>query len=202
MKKISITIVLTRKLNKDGLMPIYLQFIKERKVNRISLNHFIHPEAWKDEDGQFVIEEGSFAPEDAVNLNLQLNNKLLFAKDILSKAQKDKEEISFRKFKTSFLKEKNQNFIRFCEAELERRDQLKKYSPETLRGNRSRLNKLRRFAPDLLFADIDVNFLEDFEIHMRTNLDNDVNTVYGSMKFIRTMLNAAKRRNLTNVYPF
>ena len=42
----------------------------------------------------------------------------------------------------------------------------------------------------------------DYESYMRNEKGNSTNTIFTAMKFLRTMVNAARNQGWTEVYPF
>jgi integrase/recombinase XerD len=76
------------------------------------------------------------------------------------------------------------DFYKHCKVWIE-----EKYSNiDTRRVMMSDLEKAHTFAPTLQFGDIDKRWLIRYENYMREVLGNNGNTVWRSMKFIRTML--------------
>ncbi len=195
-------IVLKGNKNQDGQVPILLKFTQSRKTNRISLRKWINPEDWIDDGATYVRERGRSAPANAKELNLFLKSQLSRAELMLLEAERQNVPISFQQFKEKFVNMASTDFIAFCEGELQRRSESGKYSDETIKSNWFKLNKLRAFRPNISFFDLTVKFLEAYETWLRTQRGNDVNTIFAAMKFVRTMLNCARRQNLTTVYPF
>lgn len=86
------------------------------------------------------------------------------------------------------------NFIVWFDRELESQEGLIENS--TLRQQRATWRKIKRFAPDLMFHDIDHIFLEQFIKHMKINLGNAQNTVWSTVKNLRKYLNRAKAQGI------
>lgn len=188
--------------NKEGLYPIIIRFTQNRKPHNIYLRKYIPLKEWVDDGNIFIRERGNNALDNAKALNLFLRSQLSRAQEILLNAEKVNMPITFKQFKEKFVSMDTLDFISFCEAELQRRATSNKYSPETLKADWSRLNKLKGFRTHLSFYDLTPKMLEDYENHLRVNKGNDVNIIHTALKFIRTMLNAARKQNLTKVYPF
>ena len=194
--------VLKSNPNKEGLFPIVLRFTQNRKAHNIYLRKYIPLKEWVNDGNCFIRERGSTALETAQQLNLFLASQLTRAKEILLEAERTNNPISFKQFKENFVNMDNQNFIAFCEKELDRRSASGKYSTETIKSNWFKLNKLKTFRSNLSFFDLTPKTLEEYENYLRIQRKNDVNTIFAAMKFIRTMLNSARKQNLTKVYPF
>ncbi len=195
-------IVLKGNANKQGLIPILLKFTQNRQTNRIALRKYIKPKDWLDDGKFYVRERGANAPTTARALNLFLKSQLARAESIMLEAERMDQPLTFPQFKRKFINTESQDFLEFCEQELEKRKLSGKYSIETIKSNWFKLNKLKAFRPKVSFFDLNVPFLEDYEVYMRVTRGNDVNTIFAAMKFIRTMLNVARKQKLTNIYPF
>jgi integrase len=78
-------------------------------------------------------------------------------------------------------------------------DKIKK--PGTIRIYLSQLQKLKAFTPDVPLSDIDNNFLYAYQSHL-IGLGNKQNTVWSSLKFLRTILNEAVKSDLLTKSPF
>jgi integrase len=67
----------------------------------------------------------------------------------------------------------------------------------------SHCSKLESFRKPVLFADIDVKFLRDYKTHMEEKLKNKKNTIWGTFKFVNTMINKAmKEGGIIQANPF
>jgi len=197
-KSTTLKIILRKRVNKDGLAPIYLMFFQDRKTDKLSLKKFIPLEAWEDRGGNYV----NSSINNSTGLNIFLRNQLNRAQEIVFEFERRDEHISFQRFKEIFYNQTDTNFLSFCEIELGHRSSSGKFSSETIRSNHSKLSKLKEFSPNVSFSDLTVKFLERYEHHLLYVKGNSCNTVFGAMKFIRTMLNSARRQDLTDVYPF
>ena len=194
-------VVRSDKKNASGLIPLYLQFIQNRKTNRIALRKWIHSSDWVDKSGTYVTHKGSKSTLEAKQMNSFLRRQLARAEDIILEAQRKELPISFLEFKRKFINPNNLSFYAFCDNEIIKRAESKKYSEETLRGYKSKMVKLKNYKPFLNFIDVTPVFLNDLEAYLR-NFGNSVNTIYSMMKFLRTMVNEARRQKLMKDYPF
>jgi len=196
--KTRIKLIIRKRSNEANSGSICLLFTQNRNPQRISLNKFVPLDAWENTNGNFIKSNYPNAKE----LNLFLRAQLSKAEILIMDHERENKSLSFTQFKELFFDAKATSFIQFCSDELLRRLESGNYSKETIRSNRSKLAKLERFAPKLTYQELDVRFLEKYERHMKLDLGNDANTVFAAMKFIRTMLNAARKLDLTEVYPF
>ncbi|MCR9287209.1 MAG: tyrosine-type recombinase/integrase [Bacteroidetes bacterium] len=198
---INLKIVIRKDKAKEGLVPIYLQFIQNRKINRISLRKWIKPENWINQEGIYIEEKGKGAPKNAKLLNTFLRDQMIKGDQILLNAQQKNEGLSFNQFKTKFINLESQDFVAFCKDEIAQREKMN-FAFETIRNYKTSLNKLTAFKKHISFSDLTVSFLQSYEAYMITELDNDVNTIFSAMKFVRTMLNEARKKGISDVYPF
>ena len=167
--------------NSDGQFPLVLRFTQNRRSNIIYLRKYVPLAEWVNDGNHFIRERGSTALENAKQLNLFLRSQLTRAEEILLEAERTNNPISFKQFKEKFVNMDNQNFIAFCEKELDRRSASGKYSPETIKSNWFKLNKLKTFRSNLSFFDLTPKTLEEYENYLRVQRKNDVNTIFAAM---------------------
>jgi len=188
--------------NKEGEVPIILRYTQNRKPKNIRLKKFVPPSCWINKGSKFLKERGNDALPNARQINYFLNQILQKGERIILQAESENSSLTFEQFKEQMISTKDQNFIKFCEEELSRRKDSGKFSIETIRSHRSKLNKLKGFRRNIAFNDFTPAFLKDYESYMRNDKGNSTNTIFTSMKFLRTMLNAAINQNCRDVYPF
>lgn len=96
-------------------------------------------------------------------------------------------------------KDPGRNFYKFCNDWLP-----KKYTnKETLRTYNSELTKLKQFAKDVSFGDIDIQLLTGYKWYIEVTLKNSSNTIWKSFKFLNTMMrDAIKMKGLLDRNPF
>lgn len=66
---------------------------------------------------------------------------------------------------------------------------------------RNTLSKVLQFDPEPTFENINFEWLEEFEQHLRSNGDA-INTIAIELRNIRAVFNYALKKDLTNIYPF
>ena len=79
------------------------------------------------------------------------------------------------------------DFYAFCDEQIS----IKNYSNESKRTYLTEVSKMKQHASHLSFADITYKWLQGYEHYMRSELLNHENTIWKSLKFLNTMLNAA-----------
>lgn len=87
----------------------------------------------------------------------------------------------------------------FDEALAERKPEIAK---QTYKNHKSAIDKLKEFRPSLAFTEITPDFLESYRRWMKTKKKNDINTIYGSMKVLKTYLNIAIKKGIISSNPF
>ena len=60
--------------NKEGLIPVHIQFVQNREINRISLRKWVKPEYWIEDGLTLIKESGKNSPQNAIELNMFLRN--------------------------------------------------------------------------------------------------------------------------------
>lgn len=188
--------------NRKNELPLVLRFIQNRKSRQIHLRKFIPIEAWLNEGGKYIKERGPESLRIAKDLNLILNQFIQKGQRIILNAEREDTSLTFQQFKEQMVATKSQDFFDFCGKELVRRFDSGKFSAETIRNNKSKLRKLKGFRKTIFFNDLTPKFLNDYEWYMRVEKENGVNTIFTAMKFLRTMINAARNQGMTDVYPF
>ncbi len=194
-------VVFPKKINSLGKATIFLQYIQNRKINRIGLKLKIDPAHWQNSNGKFVRERGANKPANGREINLYLMRELDRAEKIILDAVLKEQSLSFVEFKASFLDNQSADFYEYCEAFIDNR--MKKGSSlETIKGYHSRLRKIRSFRPTLSLSQVDYHFLSDFDTYMSVELKNMNNTRWTALKFIKTVLRQAIREELIDKNPF
>jgi site-specific recombinase XerD len=72
----------------------------------------------------------------------------------------------------------------------------------TKRMHDSVLKKLKEFAPDLYFDQIDKDWLEDYVVHLKKDLKNNDNTAHKNLAVLRKFILAAIRAGYMETNPF
>ena len=137
------------------------------------------------------------------DINIQLDTIVQnFSKFItLCKVQNiDIDKFTIRNFFTNKKVTPSKDFLFFCQDNIDKygKTNLKKSS---LYVHNSCLASLKSFAPSISFDDVNVEFLMDYEKHLK-GLNNDVNTIHKKIKFIRTYINKAITLGIYDKYVF
>lgn len=176
------------KIKKDGTAPLHFLIIKDRRKSKVTTGVFIEPKYWNDEKG--VIKPG--APNSA-RLNSFLKNKLAELQDKVFEHETVSKSLTTKKLKEKIYGKTPTNFFDFGLRVLEG------YEKQNMIGTydkaQSILAKLEKFngSKNLMFQDIDPNFLDKYDSYCRKEWENKTNTVHKDMKFIRKVFNDAIR---------
>ena len=203
MEKVTVSTILHKKrqLN-DGRYPVRLRLTYRRKRKYFSL--MLNPSEviyLSEEDWEKVM--GQRPKEKLKEIKFKLVEYEKLAEEIISEIEKKGRAFSFDLFESEFiaLGEETSVFALFNSIirDLESEERI-----GTAISYRNALNALKKFRnnKDLLFADLTVTFLKDFERHMRKNLSVTSIGIY--MRSLRTIYNRAIDKSIVgqNDYPF
>ncbi len=212
MKYNVIAVARKDKKNKEGLYPIYLFIYSGSKlIAKKSLGHKVTPENWDPKKRQV-----KRVVANATLINSRIKKEIADVEaSLLSEfLQSGTSNISLllRQAKVREI-----DFFEFADTQLRE----KKFSPETRRNRILYADKIKAFRvsrgfgtakelPDnkteykthLKLHDVDYKFLQQYESYLRTDRGNADNTVWGSFKFIASIINDAIRLGYIQESPF
>ncbi|MDO7846244.1 site-specific integrase [Hymenobacter sp. M29] len=179
------------KMNKAGEAPVYLRITKERQTTYISLELRVKPQDW---DVVLCQVTGSYPNKKRVN-NYLLQRKAEAMDTVLKKETKSH---SSEKLKKVIKGESSESFLKYYAKHLAKLEKAAKVN--TLRKARSVYNKLEAYLGkrDLLFDDLTVAFLKQYEAHLRDDLGNSINTIHSDLKIFRKLIYDAIREDLVS----
>lgn len=196
----SIKIILRKKANKQGLFPLAVRIIKNRKTTYLYTGQYIEAKHWDKEKHQVRKSHPNSS-----RLNNLLIQKLAEANQILIDLQTHKNDISSKQIKkeianplskTSF-KEIADNYL----SELEKTNKLGRLS-----SDKARIGHFMRFVDnvDLSFNEIDETLLRRFSLYLKTTRKVSQRSVINNLIVIRTLYNHAIRLGIVDrkLYPF
>jgi len=189
------------KPNAKGLAPILLRFTQNRKKHTIALKKRVKPENWINANGMYVRESGKDAPRNGKVINVFIRSFMARAENILLEAQMQNQSVSFSEFKAKIVNSNNQDFLKFFDEEIQRRTQAN-FAETSITTYQSEYNKLKLYKHRIDFVDLTPAFLEAYQDYLTEELGNKQNTVFRAMKTIKTILNVARKKKITDVYPF
>lgn len=170
MVKLNLTATINlQRPDKKGLYPVRIRQTVKRKVSYHSTGIMILEDQF--ESGIIVKHPNK------VSLNAVIRNKIV-------EIEKNFIEGKVLKINSGF----SPAFDAFCKAKI--KQQKSRDSHGTWKHKNSYLKKVNTFRPSLRFNEITPSFMLDFENYCR-GLGNKPTTVWSSIKFITTMINAA-----------
>lgn len=176
MKKGNITLYQkTDYANKKGEYPIYIRTIIERKATYYSTGVSVTKEQW-DKSSKKVVD----------HVNKYLLNTTL---------QQQLSEME-AKYLTSFIT--NTHFTGNKSHKINFHEYADKKKKNKFKG--SNLNKFREFKPTLYFNEINPKLLKEYEQWCRDR-GNKENTIWASVKDVKTIINEALREGILKVNP-
>jgi site-specific recombinase XerD len=177
---------------KDGLFPIYLRVIIDRKKKDYSLNMAVPVDLW-DADHDKVKKSLRYKSED---LNDILSKTRVKVGKILLDARFSEKRLTLEAFDRLY-SQKTLDYTSFYAYALDFIKQHRhKFSSDTCRTYTSQVTKLKKFKAELRFADLNIDFLKQYDVYMISELKNKTNTHYKSMAFIKTVWFQATRDGL------
>ncbi len=181
-------------IRSDGKAPIYLALRHENKEKLIVTDKKILPEQWDKESG--------FPKRTAPNA--QLLKKWLFQEIEKIEAIILEKEISGKPVTFDSIKERyqiadNSYVVSFCKEQLSNN---KRISPRTREDYERSINNIDNYKPKVRFADIDKEWLEDYEYYLLNVKLFSINTASHDFRALRKFFNEAIKKGITNHYPF
>lgn len=193
----NITLYLNEDYKKDdGTRAAYLVTHIHGKKVRINTKVCVHPDFFdpakkqlignsKDiKDARLIIEQCRSRMNE-IFVNYRLMQKDLTA-DIFRKEYENP---------TSFV-----DFYQFMDRLIAQKKGLN--AENTIKTHNTLKEKLKKFKPELMFANIDEAFIAEFQKHMKMKLKNNANTIAKMFRIFKIYMNAAKKAGLINESPF
>jgi len=181
--------------NKDGTKSLYLLFTSNRDRKKISLNIRVYPKNWN-------IKKCEVKKSD-----IEYKRKNKYIRKYSEKAQKiiddyffNDKELSIFEFEKSFKNQSfgSKSFYDFIQTEMKTLD----ISEGTQKNYLKQISKLKSFKKELLFSNIDVRFLNEYNHFLKTERANSDNTRKASLNFLRATINKARKQKITEINPF
>lgn len=188
--------IIARKEKKtaDQTMPICLQaFVNTERVV-IPLSMKVPVKYW---DAKQRCIKNSCA--ESLYWNADISTVKINVAAIITEANARKVKLTRETFKAKITNAiSNADFIAYAENELEKREDLER---STYNQHKSSFKKLKAFRSKILFSEIDEGLLLDYERWLYGK-GNNVNTVYGALKNLKTYVNLAILRGFEIKNPF
>lgn len=196
----NIRVVIRKRKNKQGLHPIIIRIIKNRKSSILSTGQAVEEKHW-DVAGQRVKK----SHPNSARLNNFILKKLSEANDKLLELETNQEgttaQLVTKQIKTE---KKASTFFELANhylAQLEAKGQLNRLSSE-----KPRIKHFKTFLKhkDITFPEITEMLLRDFQAYLSETRGNSERTIVNTLIVIRTIFNLAIREGIVDrkYYPF
>jgi integrase/recombinase XerD len=174
---ISVKVELGNKAKKDGSFPLFLRLTQNRKLKRIYIGFDIPAKDWNP-NKQEVRRSNPF--------HTQINQAIESRKAEAFTLKSETKELSTSQMVENLKGKVSDSFFEYADG------LLSKMPYNTAKNNRSVFNKLRDFlkGQDLLFSQINVQLLRDFEDYLK-QIGNNQTTVSMAFNKVRAVVNYA-----------
>jgi integrase/recombinase XerD len=179
------------KVNKAGEAPVYLRIIKDRKPKYISIGLRVKLQDWNSDLGKVKKSHPNMA-----RANAFIASKVAEAEGIALDLQRESKFVSPVQIKKTIMGQASESFIKYFEKYLDSVEKTGKIS--TINKATAVLAKLKVYlgTSDLLFDEVTVTFLKQYDAYLRDELGNSVNTIHSNLKIFRKLINDAIREDL------
>lgn len=195
----SIKVLLWEKKNKDGLYPIVIRIIKDRKPSYVYLGHYIKKEQW-DEENKKVKK----SHPNSERLNNLIQVKLAEFSNTVISLQTENKETSSRAIKKSIKGKTEATFFQQAQEYLDNLTREGKYN--RLSAEEPRVNRFKEFLEqhDIAFRDITVPLLKKYRAYLKSTRNVTERTIINHLIVIRSIFNQAIKGHLVDrkYYPF
>ncbi|MFT3909762.1 MAG: site-specific integrase [Ferruginibacter sp.] len=194
----TVKIVLRKKSNKDGTLPLCLRITKDRKTSFIHLGYSLKETDW---DGATQKAKKSYPNH--VRLNNFLIKKLSEATDNTLELETNKSAVSVKAVKNKIKPSAGASFFAQAEAYLQKLEKAGKYNQYT--SDKPRVKHFREFiGNEIAFQDITPILLERFKGYVRSSLKLSERSAVNHLVMVRSVFSHAIKDNVTDPkhYPF
>ncbi len=195
----SIKILLRNKPNKEGLYPVIMRIVKNRKSKAITLGMTCDLKDWDDKNNKFKRSYPNYIQRNRVLL--KLNEKAL---KIIDEFRVNETDFTLNQFEDKFRGNQKQrtNIISFFEEIVEEMERAGRMG-NARAYEETKLSLIRYAGKTIYFKEVTATFLEKYEVYMRERGNEDGGIAF-KMREIRAVFNKAIMRNLISqeTYPF
>jgi site-specific recombinase XerD len=194
----SIKIVLRKKANKDGTLPLALRITKDRKTSFIHIGYSI-----KDNDWDKVNSCVKKSHPNSARLNNLLLKKLSEATNTALEVETNKTIVSASSVRQKIKPSVGATFFAQADAFVERLKEAGKYNQYT--SEKPRLKHFKEFlGGDIAFQDITPVMLEKYRAHVINKLKLSERSAVNHLVSVRSVFSHAIRDNVIDAkyYPF
>lgn len=185
------------KMNGEGLCPIVIRVIVDRKTAFHFTSHRLRPSDWDETKSQV---RGKVP--NALLINSSINTLVNNARQFLLMAELNKQIVTAKQVIASLGNDgARDDLMAYWDKMLIDLEGVQ--HKNTIHQFRSDYNKLLLFRPaGLTFGQVTPALLREFDQYMATVLGNCQNTRWKTFKNLKKLFNLAKKEKLTSLYPF
>ena len=195
----SIKVLLAGKANKEGLFPIVIRIIKDRKPSYLYIGHYIEKDQW-DEENRKVKK----SHPNSGRLNNLIAKKLAEANAKLIELETSENDTSAQTIKKKIKSKASTSFFALANVYIENLKKSGKYNQVV--SEQPRINNFKKFLDkeDITFQDITVPLLNRFRAYLKGTRKVGERTVVNHLVLIRTVFNQAIAGQVVDqkFYPF
>lgn len=189
---------------KDGTSPIRLRVIASRKKTELNLS-LSWPKEYFDKKTQRCLPRYSGDKADCEAANILIEDAKSRASRIVMRYYANDKVLDLENFVREFQDYKSrENLLKFWETKTEQLFEDKIITYETAKRHRSSRKRLQAFlkSDELVFTDLDVEFIQKYDHYLRKTKKYAHNTVCGFHKDLKTYINHAIEmgHQVTNPY--
>ncbi len=186
-------ILMEKKVNDAGEAPVYLRIIKDRKPKYISIGLRVKPENWDSDTGQVKKPHPNMK-----RVNGYIAQKVAEAHEVSLTLQMDSKFVSPVQLKKTIMGQSSESFLKYFQRHLTTLEKTQKMG--SLDKATAVFSKLKVYLgkSDLLFDEVTVHFLKQYEEYLRDELGNSVNTIHSNLKIFRKLMNDAIQEDLVS----
>ena len=183
-----------KRLTKSGEIPIWIRLIKDRKPKYISLGIKVLQKDWN-----YKTSRVRASHPNSARINNLIAQKVADAEGVLLDLEISKKQITPRKAKDAVLGRSSESFLKYAEKHITSLENAGKIGTQL--KYRVVIDKLIEYLgkKDLIFDEITVSFLKDYEEHLRVKKTNGVNTIHSNLKAIRKLVNDAVKEDILDM---
>jgi site-specific recombinase XerD len=195
------------KINKAGLVPVYLRITVNGERAELSVNRKVALKKW-----DAKLQRAIGRSESARVLNDYLDGVETKVKKNFNKLLDNEEEISASILRDMYIGKHIQNHSLVSVFEMNNQlieqEEGGKYSKRTIRQYKTTLSRLKDFieseygCKDILLSKLDLTFIRRFEIYLKTKYNNQHNTIMKQLKELKRVIHFAMEMGYIDRDPF
>jgi len=192
-------IVLRRKPNKEGKLPLCIQIVKERRNSVLYLGHYLDESDWDNDKHKVRRSHPNYK-----ELNNFILKKLTDTNKQLLEIETQKSTASSKALRNKLKSKSSNRFFAQANIYLENLRLKGKYNSYT--ADKPRINRFKEFldGDNIAFEDITVSLLNRFKAYLKGTRKISDRTIVNHLVVIRSIFNQAIKDNLVEdkYYPF